>query len=463
MNNIEVRFYELTETAIVAKEILSNNHGDSKVQLEHLSLIEEAIESLIESCSVNEEYYDYILQKLITIKGFIKNTKNSLIINTDIEGLERKVVELGKHLDELLFRIKYNNFYFRTNINLFSKLSLKLKDSGLLEDFSQDEIDQIKSFWIQNEYSNVDPSLSLSFKKLGGKNNEKVVPQNIYNQRILPMLNDLKQARLYSDKSIYDNLFYNIKSPQVVLKCVRGKFFDRHNKEVSIQNAFRILLKERKDLIIKPNLTDDGIKVQKLLFKNGQFYFREKPMRISDIISYWGENFIIQHVIQQHQIMANPHPKSVNTLRMVTLRWNKEVHHILSFARFGTKGLVNDNAGSGGVCVGINSEGELMDFAIDENAEIYHHHPTTNYDFSRSTKIPEFEKCKNFVKELHQNVLSQDFISWDIAISEKGEPIFIELNFRGAIWLYQLTTLKPLLGDFTEEVLRKAKDYNDNN
>ena len=37
-----------------------------------------------------------------------------------------------------------------------------------------------------------------------------------------------------------------------------------------------------------------------------------------------------------------------------------------------------------------------------------------------------------------------------------GQPIFIEMNFRGPIWKYQMVTERPIFGEFTESILAKA-------
>jgi len=50
--------------------------------------------------------------------------------------------------------------------------------------------------------------------------------------------------------------------------------------------------------------------------------------------------------------------------------------------------------------------------------------------------------------------LHHDFVSWDIIVGKDSKPIFLEANFKGAVWLYQLATERPLFGDLTEEILQ---------
>src|SRR5699024_10162085 len=47
-----------------------------------------------------------------------------------------------------------------------------------------------------------------------------------------------------------------------------------------------------------------------------------------------------------------------------------------------------------------------------------------------------------------------DFVSWDIIVGKDEKPIFLEANFKGAVWLYQLATERPLFGDLTEDIIQ---------
>ncbi|NLJ81005.1 MAG: hypothetical protein GX335_08275, partial [Firmicutes bacterium] len=84
------------------------------------------------------------------------------------------------------------------------------------------------------------------------------------------------------------------------------------------------------------------------------------------------------------------------------------------------------------------------------------HHPTTNYCFGDDARVPNFERFKEFVVDLHKDILHHDFVSWDIAVGLKGQPIFLEANFMGATWLYQLACQKPMFGDLTKEILQRV-------
>src|SRR5699024_12503680 len=66
---------------------------------------------------------------------------------------------------------------------------------------------------------------------------------------------------------------------------------------------------------------------------------------------------------------------------------------------------------------------------------------STNFSFKdNEIQIPNYKYFKQFVEELHKNILHHDYVSWDIAVGHDGQPVFIEPNFRGTTWRYQLAS-----------------------
>lgn len=349
------------------------------------------------------------------------------------------------------------------NINTNKKAFKRYYNANLLVNKNEQYLSETNKFWLKYYGKEIDPILNLAFLNLTKKPDPRVVPSNIMWNELIPFFNDMNIRIGYSDKNMYDRMIDTPYAPKTILKRVRGHYFNSDNKELSSKQALEVLINYGDDLIIKPSDTDNGKGINKIHYKNNQLYLNEDIVEIEKLESIYGFNFTVQEVIKQHSVMAKPHPSSVNTLRMVTLRWNNEIKYLLSFARFGANNAVRDNAGMGGLCVGITEDGEFLDIAIDENAKVYTHHPTTNYDFKEYAKIPNFDKFKDFVIELHRNILHHDFVSWDIAVGINKEPVFIEANYRGATWLYQLAAQRPLFGDLTEEILEHIKKENDVN
>ena len=341
-----------------------------------------------------------------------------------------------------------------------SKQFKRYLNAGLLNNLDKTYIEETQKYWKKYYSRTIDPSLNVAFMNLTHKKGTRVIPGTIMWNEIIPFFNDLSMTPGYKDKNIYDILIKTPRSVNTVLKCVRNHYYDSSNNNIEESNAKNIILNYR-SLIIKPSNSNNGVGIAKLIIKNGQLLLNNKVVTMNDLANIYNSNFIVQEIIEQHSIMAAPHPSSVNSLRMVTFRWKGNIHHLLTFARFGANNDVKDNAGSGGVCLGVTDTGRFLDLAIDEKAQTYSHHPTTGFRFADMDQIPNFEEFKNFVITSHKDIIHHDFVSWDIAVGLDGLPIFIEANFAGATWLYQLAAQKPLFGELTEEVLHYVANEKD--
>src|SRR5690625_1561160 len=289
---------------------------------------------------------------------------------------------------------------------------------------------------------------------LTGERDNRIVPSSEMWNEMLPFFNDMTIRPGYSDKNMYDTLVKTNNRPEIVFKRVHGNYFNTNNEYIDSSTAEEILIKTKEDLIIKPSNADNGRGVGKILHRQGKMYYKDKSVTIEDLEKSLGHNFIVQTVIKQHPLMAEPHPASVNSLRMVTFRWNGTIKHLLTYARFGGGNNVKDHAIAGGVSVTVDDEGVLGTYGLDTHCIKHTHHPTTNYSFRDNLiQIPNYNEFKKFVVELHKNILHHDYVSWDIAVGYDGQPVFIEPNFRGTTWRYQLASRKPIFGDLTEEVL----------
>lgn len=339
-------------------------------------------------------------------------------------------------------------------INVNTKRYRRYAGAGLLDKLDKGYVKEVKSYWKKHYQKSIDPILHLAFYNLTGKKDVRIVPNPQMKYEFIPFFNDRHMIAGYKDKNIYDLLIRTPSAPKIILKRVRGHYFNTVNTELDFVKAESILTSNSiENYIIKPSTTNNGIGIELLEVKEGRLMLKGDSINLAGLERLYGYNFMIQEVIKQHPIMETPHPTSVNTLRMVTQRWNNEIKYLQTFARFGSDNSVKDNAGAGGVCIGVKENGEFLSFAIDEDCNVYEKHPTTNYSFSEMVSIPNFEKYITFVKDLHKDILHMDFVSWDIAVGEDGEPILIEANFAGATWLYQLATGQPIFGEMTEDIL----------
>lgn len=335
-----------------------------------------------------------------------------------------------------------------------SKQFKRFYKAGLLNKIDVGFAKEVRSYWKEKYNKEVNPVLHIAIANLTGIKDTRYVPSKEMWNEIIPYLNDMNIRIGYSDKNLYDKLINAKNSAETVFKSIRGHFYDAENNLLRDKNIIDYLTSYKEDLIIKPSDNDNGRGIAKIIYEDGKLFLNNKKLTISLLKETYGFNFIVQKVIEQHSEFAKPHPASVNTLRMVTLRYNNEIKHLLTYARFGGGNNVQDHAVHGGVSVGVKENGELMDFALDTNCMIHTHHPTTNYDFTQTIKVPNYKSYIKYVKDLHKQILHHDLVSWDIAVGKNGEPIFIESNFRGSSWRYQLVSQKPIFGDLTSYILK---------
>ncbi len=262
-------------------------------------------------------------------------------------------------------------------------------------------------------------------------------------------MNDFDIVDSYDDKNLlYELLPSAANLPSPIVKVINGNVFDCDDN--LIFNKDDVLLSDG-NYIIKNSRTNNGVSVNSLEVYNKQFFYNSIPCDFQNIIERYGTNFLIQEKLDQHSFIKKFHPCSINTIRVVTLRLEDKILNVLNFIRFGNNFSVKDNAGAGGIVCGIDSKGYLHNLAYNAFGDKYESHPLTNIPFEG--KVPYIEKAINKAIELHKNVLHHNFLSWDVVISENGTPRIIEVNFRGATWLYQLALSRPLFGEHTDKVL----------
>ncbi|WP_227004137.1 sugar-transfer associated ATP-grasp domain-containing protein [Salicibibacter halophilus] len=345
---------------------------------------------------------------------------------------------------------EYQRLGIKTNSTAFKRCL----NAGLLNNIDESFVKEVQEYWKRNYGKSIDPVLNIAFMNLTGSKEIRIKPRQVLRKKILPLFNDYDMSLGYQDKNLYDIMINPGRSPETVLKNVNGTYFDANNNSIDTTEATRILLRYNTDLIIKPSRTNNGKKISKLTFRDGNIYLNGKRINTQDLDRIYTKNFIVQKAMEQHPVMAAPHPSSVNTLRMYTFRWNNKITNLPSFARFGGNHHINDNMETGGLCLGVTDTGKFLNVAVDDYMKTYSRHPTTGFCFADLEPIPKFDEIKQFVKDCHKSILHLDVISWDIIIGFDGKPIFLEANFSGPLWMGQFITQRPSFGDLTEEVLQ---------
>ena len=166
------------------------------------------------------------------------------------------------------------------------------------------------------------------------------------------------------------------------------------------------------------------------------------------------KQFLVENKIQQHSKMNELYDKSINTLRMISfLKDDGEVVILNTILRIGNGGSV-DNFSSGGMYSFVDDDGTVLIPAIDEEGKIFEIHPISKTKIV-GFQIPNFDKVKDFVKEIAKVVPEVRYVGWDIAVGEE-EPILVEGNEYSGVF-----QMKPSLSHKKEGLLLKYRKYMD--
>ncbi len=142
-----------------------------------------------------------------------------------------------------------------------------------------------------------------------------------------------------------------------------------------------------------------------------------------------GTAYIAEELIRQSAETAVFHPKSVNTVRVMTFRTRDEAAILGAVFRIGRGDSVVDNAGSGGMIAEINPEtGLVIGDAITEAGEKFASHPDSGTRIDGAA-LPKWEELLELSKTLASMLPDQKYVGWDLALTDQGW-VMVEANSR---------------------------------
>lgn len=276
---------------------------------------------------------------------------------------------------------------------------------------------------------------------------KEYIPKSLHEIESIPKSNKMAYRDAYADKNMVDILLPNVKHPHTILKRMNGYFYFE-SKPVSKQEAIK-LCQNIKHAIIKPVLNHSGEGIQALEVRDG--ITNLNGMTIEQLFDNYGKNFQIQERLKQHEKMSQLNESSVNTIRIVTYRSDMEILVIYSVVRIGRKGSVIDNQCAGGISTVIGEDGKLGGTAFGGYLE-NDIGKTDSGTILNGFEIPSYHKAIETVKQLHYQLPFFNFIGWDVAIDEVGDPVIIEWNACPGL---SQSAFGPGYGKYTERILRE--------
>lgn len=208
---------------------------------------------------------------------------------------------------------------------------------------------------------------------------------------------------------------------------VFGKYFKREVICIESQKdypAFKAFVKKHKSFVKKPFRLSrgQGIGLVKIDESN-------TPEKVFQELLKGGKT-VLEELVVQTEEMARLNPSSVNTIRIPTFLTDQGVVVGPCRCRCGHAGSFVDNAGAGGILVGVdNKTGKLFTDGWDEYCRSYSEHPDNGLKFI-GYQVPDWDQLTALVKKMAAELPSVRYISWDMAHTANGWVV-IEANGTG--------------------------------
>lgn len=282
---------------------------------------------------------------------------------------------------------------------------------------------------------------------ISGNKTEKYIPEDAFVTYIEPRLNNVSHVKGFQEKNLYDLFFQRFERPVTLIRYIKGDFFDIEYNYIRNDTALKILVDAKKTALVKPSLDGHGQGRGIKLFNPGE---ENELIHYIENNELGQSNFIVQEWIDQHAILSEIFPSSVNTLKIITLRVRNKIKYLMSRFNIGRGDMIVDK---GGYFAGVNDNGYVNSFAFDtKNFKKCEYHEDTGKKFS-DIRVPSFNRAVEMCKKAHKYLLHFDMASWDIAIDRDGKPLLIEVNIQSQGVGYIQIANGPLFGSYTEELL----------
>lgn len=208
-----------------------------------------------------------------------------------------------------------------------------------------------------------------------------------------------------------------------------GVVFILENKKYMSLEAY--LSGEALNIFCKGIDAEDGRSIYHIETGEKEIILNNKKITYPELAATLGKvKWTIEHRIIQHQDYALFYPKSVNTLRIYTVRDVRtgKIQFLPSIFRVGDRGNNVDNWARGGLIIRLFEDGSLGKYGYyrPKYGTKTDRHPETGVIFE-GKRLPWVEESFELVKKMHSYLYGIHSIGWDVAVTENG-PLIIEAN-----------------------------------
>lgn len=312
---------------------------------------------------------------------------------------------------------------------------------------------EIRSFWRKYGLKQLNLDWFQLYKQLTGCADPDFIPEEIFRVHLEKRFNNIEYASRYSDKNSLDHYFEEFSRPETVLRKIHGRFYDEIYLTLSLSEALSLLKANPGHFVVKPTIdTGSGKSVNLIeIKKSGEIFVDGRLTSLAEIDDFYGKDFVVQKRVEQSSDLSAYHKKSLNTLRIITIRIRDQFAVVAATFRMGNGAFV-DNGHSGGLLCGVDvGNGNLTHFAYDVEFQKYYEHPISKLSF-KGRSIPNFSEIKKMAVSAHSQMLYASVVSFDICLDSKNRPMLIEVNTKGqGIEPHQILKGSPIFGQYTAE------------
>ena len=285
---------------------------------------------------------------------------------------------------------------------------------------------------------------------------KEYIPRVAHN-RIQKQTRYIEYECLACDKRFIYLMFrsMNLPHPDVILMMFKGIITDKNFQQLDVAKATSIIMNSGvRRFFLKPAFSHGSWGTDVISLSNGRLYrMNGDETTLRDIVKEaegLTSGYILQCELQnQHPLMCELNPYSVNTLRIITYR-TEEIFKILRILmRIGRKDMLFDNSLAGGVFVNVDPDSFITcgDCFIEKPTVICmgQFHPDTKAKLS-GIKLPYADEIKSMLENAAIVFSEHTYLGWDVAITTAG-PSLIEVNLGFDIDHHQTVAGRGLRDD----------------
>lgn len=163
------------------------------------------------------------------------------------------------------------------------------------------------------------------------------------------------------------------------------------------------------------------------------------------------DSAVLEELIEQDPEFGVFSPKSLNGIRVPTIRVNGEVHVYGAWMKIGVTDALIVGESRDAIMVGVDCEtGILNTNGFYENGDEIESHPVSNIRF-KGWQIPKWQEFLIFIKEVANSLPNTiNYVGWDVCLTPQGW-VLIEGNYYGQS-LWQLVYKRGMAKEFGDMI-----------